>query len=145
MTSAEKKLLSERDICSKFILPAMVAGTKWDPMSQIREEVSFTKGRVIVRGRLSTRGDAKRADFLLSYKPGLPLAVVEGKDNTHSVGAGMQQALDYATTLDVKNPHAADDAHRDPAELLAEYQQAQAAVAEVREKLREQLRSALTR
>ncbi|MBE7504194.1 MAG: DEAD/DEAH box helicase family protein [Verrucomicrobiales bacterium] len=101
MTSAEKKLLSERDICSKFILPAIVAGNKWDPMSQIREEVSFTKGRVIVRGRLSTRGDAKRADFLLSYKPGLPLAVVEGKDNTYSVGAGMQQALDYATTLDV--------------------------------------------
>ena len=70
-------------------------------MSQIREEVSFTKGRVIVRGQLSTRGEAKRADYLLYFKPGIPLAVGEAKDNNHSVGAGMQQALDYADTLDV--------------------------------------------
>ncbi|MGO8931323.1 MAG: EcoAI/FtnUII family type I restriction enzme subunit R [Limisphaerales bacterium] len=95
-----KKALSERDICSKFITPALVSA-KWDLMSQIREEVSFTKGRVIVRGQLSTRGDPKRADYLLSFKPGIPLAVVEAKDNNHSVGAGMQQALDYADTLDV--------------------------------------------
>lgn len=70
-------------------------------MGQIREEVSFTKGRVIVRGKLSTRGEPKRADYVLSHKPGIPLAVIEAKDNNHSVGAGMQQALDYATTLDV--------------------------------------------
>ena len=70
-------------------------------MNQIREEVSFTKGRVIVRGQLSTRGEAKRADYLLSYKPASRLAVIEAKDNNHSVGAGMQQALDYAEILDV--------------------------------------------
>ena len=91
---------SERDICTKFITPAIV-GAKWDVMSQVREEVSFTKGRVIVRGKLSTRGEPKRADYVLSHKPGIPLAVIEAKDNNHSVGAGMQQALDYATTLDV--------------------------------------------
>ena len=95
-----KKALSERDICTKFITPAVKKGG-WDLMTQIREEVSFTKGRVIVRGRLSVRGEPKRADYVLYHKPGMALAVVEAKDNNHSVGAGMQQALDYATTLDV--------------------------------------------
>jgi type I site-specific restriction endonuclease len=71
-----KKALSERDICTKFITPALVSA-QWDLMSQIREEVSFTKGRVIVRGQLSTRGEAKRADYLLYLKPGIPLAVGE--------------------------------------------------------------------
>src|SRR6266705_6462660 len=100
MSRIDKKRLSERDICTKFITPALVRA-KWDLMEQIREEVSFTKGRVIVRGKLSVRGDPKRADYILYHKPGIPLAVIEAKDNSHSVGAGMQQALDYATTLDV--------------------------------------------
>src|SRR5438034_5738859 len=101
MLLADKKALSERDICSKFITPALTAGDKWDLMNQIREEVYFTKGRVIVRGQLSTRGEPKRADYILSHKPGIRLAIVEAKDNNHSVGAGMQQALEYAVTLDV--------------------------------------------
>jgi len=100
MPALNKKSLSERDICSKFITPALVSA-KWDLMSQIREEVFFTKGRVIVRGQLSTRGEPKRADYILYLKPGIPLAVIEAKDNNHSVGAGMQQALDYAVTLDL--------------------------------------------
>jgi type I restriction enzyme, R subunit len=95
-----KKDLSERDICSKFITPALVSAN-WDLMSQIREEVSFTKGRVIVRGQLSTRGEPKRADYILYHKPGIPLAVIEAKDNNHAVGAGMQQALEYSAALDV--------------------------------------------
>lgn len=70
--SINKKELSERDICSKFITPALV-GARWDHMNQIREEVSFTKGRVIVRGKLSTRGEPKRADYVLYHKPGIPL------------------------------------------------------------------------
>ena len=69
-------------------------------MTQIREEVSFTKGRVIVRGKLVTRGKAKRADYILYYKPNIPIAVIEAKDNNHSVGDGMQQALEYAETLE---------------------------------------------
>jgi type I restriction enzyme, R subunit len=100
MSRIDKKRLSERDICTKFITPALTRA-KWDLMNQIREEVSFTKGRVIVRGRLSTRGEPKRADYLLYHKPGIPLAVIEAKDNHHSVGAGMQQALEYADTLDL--------------------------------------------
>ncbi|MBP7371326.1 MAG: DEAD/DEAH box helicase family protein [Opitutaceae bacterium] len=98
---SQKKRLSERDICTKFITPAITGGGKWDVMSQVSEEVSLTKGRVIVRGQLTTRGEAKRADYVLYHKPGIPLAVVEAKDNHHTVGAGMQQALGYAELLDV--------------------------------------------
>jgi hypothetical protein len=95
-----KRDLSERDICSKFISPA-VQHSGWDPMLQIREEVSFTNGRIIVRGKLVTRGKAKRADYILYYKPNIPIAIIEAKDNNHSVGDGMQQALGYATTLNI--------------------------------------------
>ena len=70
-------------------------------MTQIREETYFTKGRVIVRGKTVQRGEAKKADYILYYKPNLPIAVLEAKDNNHTVGAGMQQALDYAEILDV--------------------------------------------
>jgi type I restriction enzyme R subunit len=91
--------LSERDVCTKLITPALVAAG-WDLHTQIREEVSFTKGRIIVRGRLVTRGKAKRADYVLYYKH-LPIALIEAKDQTYSVGAGMQQALEYASTLDI--------------------------------------------
>lgn len=96
----DKKQLSERDICSKFITPAITAAG-WDALLQIREEVSFTKGRIIVRGKLVSRGKGKRADYILYYKPNIPLALIEAKDNTHSVGDGMQQALEYAETLDI--------------------------------------------
>lgn len=96
----DKRSLSERDICTKFITPALrQAG--WDEMLQIREEVSFTKGRIIVRGKLVSRGQAKRADYILYFKPNIPLALIEAKDNAHSVGDGLQQGLDYATTLDI--------------------------------------------
>ena len=92
--------LSERDICSKYITPALVAAG-WDLQSQIREELSFTKGRVIVRGKLHARGQAKRADYVLFARPNQPVALIEAKDASHAVGAGMQQALDYADALDV--------------------------------------------
>jgi type I restriction enzyme, R subunit len=96
----DKSVLSERDICTKFITPALrKAG--WDEVLQIREEVSFTKGRIIVRGKLVTRGQAKRADYILYFKPNIPLALIEAKDNSHSVGDGMQQGLAYAATLDI--------------------------------------------
>src|SRR5436190_9410793 len=100
MSRMNKKLLSERDICTKFITPA-VKQAGWDEMSQIREEVSFTKGRIIVRGKLVTRGKAKRADYVLYYKPNIPIAIIEAKDNTNSMGAAMHQGLDYAETLNI--------------------------------------------
>ena len=95
-----KKSLSERDICTKFITPSILKAG-WDLHTQIREELSFTKGRIIVRGKLHTRGKQKRADYVLYYKSNIPIAVIEAKENNLSVGAGMQQALDYAETLDV--------------------------------------------
>lgn len=99
----DKKALTEADIRTKFITPAIVGtnADKWDRMTQIREEAYFTKGNVIVRGQVVKRGIAKKADYILYYKPNLPLAVVEAKDNNHSIGAGMQQALEYAEILDV--------------------------------------------
>jgi type I restriction enzyme R subunit len=90
-----KKLLSERDICTKFITPALMQAG-WDLNTQVREEVFFTNGRIIVRGKLFKRGKSKRADYILYYKPNIPIAIIEAKDNNHSVGSGMQQALEYA-------------------------------------------------
>lgn len=95
-----KKALSERDICTKFITPALKQAG-WDIQTQVREEVSFTKGRIIVRGKMVSRGEKKRADYILYYKPNIPIALIEAKDNNHAVGDGMQQGLGYATTLDI--------------------------------------------
>ncbi|PLY13832.1 MAG: restriction endonuclease [Sedimenticola sp.] len=95
-----KKTLSERDICTKFVTPAVLS-SGWDLHTQIREEVTFTAGRIIVRGKLHSRGKSKRADYLLYHKPNQPIAVIEAKDNSHSLGDGMQQALDYAEILDL--------------------------------------------
>jgi len=69
-----KKALSETDIRSKFITPALCGpeGARWNLMTQVREEAYFTKGRVVVRGKTVRRGEAKKADYLLYYKPNLP-------------------------------------------------------------------------
>ncbi|WP_288372416.1 EcoAI/FtnUII family type I restriction enzme subunit R [uncultured Algoriphagus sp.] len=95
-----KKDLSERDICTKFITPA-IEKAGWDKLTQLLEEVSFTDGKIYVRGKLTARGTRKRADYILYYKPNIPVAIVEAKDNKHSVRAGIQQALDYAKILDI--------------------------------------------
>lgn len=95
-----KKELSERDICTQFILPAL-AKAGWDVEKQIREEVFFTDGRIFVKGNKTARGERKRADFILYLKPNIPIAVIEAKDNNHSVGSGLQQALGYSQTLDI--------------------------------------------
>ena len=95
-----KKQLSERDICTKFITPALEQAG-WDVATQVREEFPLTKGRVIVRGKLHTRAQHKRADYVLFYKPNIPIAVIEAKDNNHTIGDGMQQALGYAEMLQV--------------------------------------------
>ncbi len=95
-----KRDLNERDICSKFITPAILSAG-WDLATQIREEVRFTKGRIIVRGKLVTRGRDKRADYILYFKPNIPIAIVEAKDNLHPMGAGLQQGLDYSATLGI--------------------------------------------
>ena len=93
-----KKHLSEDDTSAKFITPALYKAG-WAEAA-IRRQVAFTAGRIIVRGKLVTRGKAKRADYVL-YMGHFPLALIEAKHNFKAVGDGMQQALDYATTLDI--------------------------------------------
>ena len=95
-----KKELSERDICSKYINPA-IEKAGWNMKKQVREEVAFTDGRIIVQGKLYTRGKSKRADYILYYKPNIPIAIIEAKDNKKAIGAGMQQALEYADILQI--------------------------------------------
>jgi type I restriction enzyme R subunit len=73
----------------------------WDINSQVREQVYLTDGQVIVRGRMVRRGERKFADYVLFYKPNIPIAVVEAKDNKHRLGDGMPQALTYAEMLGV--------------------------------------------
>ncbi len=96
----DKKSLSERDICTKYITPAVVKAG-WDIHAQLLEEVTFTDGKIYVRGKMTSRGTQKRADYILYYKPNIPIAIIEAKDNKHSVRAGMQQALEYARILDI--------------------------------------------
>lgn len=100
MSDVNKKDLTERDIITKFIIPS-IKDAGWDIDSHVREEVAFTDGRIFVKGRMTVRGERKRADIILSYKSGLPIAVVEAKDNKHNVSDGIQQALGYAKTLDI--------------------------------------------
>lgn len=100
MTAFDRKSLSERDICTKFVIPALQSAG-WDIQQQVREEHFFTAGQVLVQGKTVKRGTRKFADILMSYKSNSPLAIIEAKDNHHAVGDGMQQALGYAATLDV--------------------------------------------
>ncbi len=96
----DKKTLSERDICTKYITPA-IKNAGWDIELQVREEKTFTAGRVYIKGKLHARGSKKRADYILYYKANIPIAIIEAKDNNHSTKSGIQQALDYAQTLDI--------------------------------------------
>ena len=102
-----KKDLSERDICTKFIQPALEKAG-WDTLTQIREEVSFTEGRIYVRGNLTSRGKQKRADYILYYKPNIPIALIEVKNNKLSVNAGIQQGLHYAKILDIPSVYSSN-------------------------------------
>jgi type I restriction enzyme R subunit len=95
-----KKDLSEADIKEKFITPA-VTKAGWDEQTQLGREIFFTDGRIYVKGKLTARGKRKFADYILFYKPNVPIAIIEAKDNNHSVKAGIQQALGYANTLDI--------------------------------------------
>jgi type I restriction enzyme R subunit len=95
-----KKQLSETDICAKFITPALLEAG-WNERTQVRREVGFTDGRIIVQGKLYARGKRKRADYILYYKPNIPIAIIEAKKNTKAVGIGMQQVLQYGDILDI--------------------------------------------
>ncbi|MFA6900610.1 MAG: DEAD/DEAH box helicase family protein [Desulfurivibrionaceae bacterium] len=97
-----KKELSEIDICDLCITPAL-KDAGWDQIKQIRREVTLTPGPVIVRGNMSSRNKKKKkfADYVLYWEPGVPVAIIEAKDNKHTVSHGMQQALGYAEIIEV--------------------------------------------
>jgi type I restriction enzyme, R subunit len=95
-----KKDLSERDIITQFIMPA-IKKAGWNIEKQVREEVYFTDGRIYVKGNKTARGERKFADIILYHKPNIPIAIIEAKDNKHTVGAGLQQGLGYAEILDI--------------------------------------------
>lgn len=145
MTPQEKQELSEIDICDLFITPA-IKDAGWDQLRQIRREVTLTPGPVVVRGNMSSRNKKKKkfADYVLQWEAGVPIAVVEAKDNNHTVSHGMQQGLGYSEILAVpstfssngdafashnKVPEAGDDIETDfplnafpsPAELWKRY------------------------
>lgn len=96
----KKHDLSESDIKAKFITPAII-NAGWDEQTQLGREIFFTDGRIYVKGKMTARGTRKFADYILFYKPNLPIAVIEAKDNKHSVRSGIQQALGYGNTLDI--------------------------------------------
>ncbi|SFV88492.1 Type I restriction-modification system, restriction subunit R [hydrothermal vent metagenome] len=102
-----KKQLSESDIKAKFITPALLKAG-WNEQTQIRREVFFTDGRIFVKGNLTQRGKGKKADYILYYKPNIPIAIVEAKSNKLSLNSGIQQALDYAKILDIPSVYSSN-------------------------------------
>lgn len=109
MAEFNKKELSESDICDKYITPA-ITNAGWDSMSQVRREFPLTPGPVIVRGSMSARNKKKRkvADYALFWEPSIPIAVVEAKENNHTVSHGMQQALGYAEIMGVPSAYSSN-------------------------------------
>lgn len=95
----DKRSLTEQEIRTRFITPAIKAAGWAD--TQIREEYAITKGRIIALGGSYKRDKAKYADYVLFYKPHIPIAIIEAKDNNHTISDGMQQALGYAEQLRV--------------------------------------------
>ena len=95
-----KKDLTEEDIKLKYITPALQE-SGWDIKTQIRCEYYYTAGKINVRENFSRRGRGKKVDYLLSYKPNLPIAIVEAKDNKVTVSHGIQQGIGYAEDLDI--------------------------------------------
>lgn len=93
-----KKQMTEEDIKLQYITPAITS--KWD-ISKITMETQITDGKVNLKGNLVFRERPKRADYLLYLCANHPIAVIEAKDNTHSVSYGLQQAMEYAKMLDL--------------------------------------------
>ena len=94
----DKKQMTEEDIKLQYITPAITS--KWN-IQKITMETQVTDGRVSLKGNLVYREPAKRADYLLYLSANNPIAVIEAKDNNHSVSFGLQQAMTYAQMLDL--------------------------------------------
>ncbi len=100
MSDPKKVELTEAEIRTRYITPALSAAG-W-PLTSLREEYYyFSAGRIQVVGSKGVRKKPKKVDYLLEWRPNLPIAIVEAKDNRHEPGDGMQQAIEYAEQLDV--------------------------------------------
>ena len=97
-TILSKKEMTEEDIKFHYISPAIVS--KWDK-DKITMETKITDGKINLRGNLISREKPKKADYVLYLNPNKPIAIVEAKDNKHSISYGLQQAMTYAEMLDV--------------------------------------------
>jgi type I restriction enzyme R subunit len=98
--------LNEADTCRKYITPKLQTA-EWDnPPYQLREQKTFTDGRIIVTGGKVRRGEKKRADYLLYYRRDFPIAVVEAKGEGEPAMIGVQQAREYAEILGLKFAYA---------------------------------------
>lgn len=98
MTIISKKQMSEEDIKLQYITPAITA--KWD-IKKITMETNITDGKINLKGNFITREKPKRADYVLYLNSNNPIAIVEAKDNKHSISHGLQQAMAYASMLDI--------------------------------------------
>jgi len=98
MSVLNKKQMTEEDIKLQFITPAITA--KWG-LDRITMETKITDGKINLKGNLVVRGAPKKADYVLYLNKNKPIAIVEAKDNKHSVSHGLQQAMTYAQMLDV--------------------------------------------
>lgn len=87
-----KKDLSESDIKAKFITPEII-NSGWNETTQLGREIFFTAGRIYEKGKLTARGKRKFADYILYYRPNVPVAIIEAKDNKHSISSGIQQEV----------------------------------------------------
>lgn len=133
-----KKQMTEEDIKLQFITPAITATWK---LSQITMETKITDGKINLKGNLVVREKPKKADYVLYLNDSKPIAIVEAKDNKHTVSYGIQQAITYARMLDVPFAFSSNgdafyehdmitgqerqinlDKFPSPAELLARYQ-----------------------
>ncbi len=97
-TILDKKQMTEEDIKLHYITPAIQAS--WG-LERITMETRITDGRINLRGNLVARGTPKKADYILYLAPNKPIAIIEAKDNNHSVSYGLQQAKTYAAMMDI--------------------------------------------
>ena len=144
--------LNEADTCREYITPKIQAAGWDEEPHRINEQVTFTDGRIVVLGRRGHRRPGKRADYILRYRPDMPIAVVEAKPESHTPSSGLQQAKDYAEILGLKFAYSTNghgivefdyatgqeqeiDAFPTPADLWERLTSSEAIESEVAEKL----------
>ena len=156
----DKKQLTEQDIRTKYITPAIVRAG-WDIHTQVYEEFSVTDGRIVVRGRMHSRNQPRRADYVLCYQKAKPMRFDEFAteidwwgnetdgfasrvENEHAWKVSIDDIKARNYNLDIKNPHVGEQISHDPNELLDQYANQQNDIQQLRDQLKGILAAALT-